>query len=77
MKPEMHDGWGMHDPRQEATGDREAYLPRGCDPSLRAFTFPPNPTKHHLICVAGFILHLGSASPSTAAFKHLPEVQAP
>ena len=26
MKPEMHDGWGMHDPRQEATGDREAYL---------------------------------------------------
>ena len=28
MKPEMHDGWGMHDPRQEGTGDREAYL--GC-----------------------------------------------
>ena len=27
MKPEMHDGWGMHDPRQEGTGDREAYLP--------------------------------------------------
>ena len=26
MKPEMHDGWGMHDPRQEGTGDREAYL---------------------------------------------------
>jgi hypothetical protein len=28
MKPEMHDGWGMHDPRQEGTGDREAYLYR-------------------------------------------------
>ena len=30
MKPEMHDGWGMHDPRQEGTGDREAYLNRSC-----------------------------------------------
>ena len=26
MKPEMHDGWGIHDPRQGGTGDREAYL---------------------------------------------------
>ena len=28
MKPEMHDGWGIHDPRQGGTGDREAYLRR-------------------------------------------------
>ena len=25
MKPEMHDGWGMHDPRQEGTGDRKPF----------------------------------------------------